>query len=101
MTALATIWLADMGWDNHMGDWGSGWWILMAFLMVVFWVLVIAGVVWLVRSLAETARGPRRSDPLEILDHRLASGEITPEEYRERRATLDSRAEDREAGGAN
>ena len=86
--APAAIWLADMGWDNHMGDWGAGWWTLMAFLMVVFWSLVIVGVVWLVRSLAETARTPRRADALEVLEHRLASGEITPEEYRERRATL-------------
>lgn len=39
MMAPAAIWLADMGWDNHMG-------------------LVIVGVVWLVRSLAEAASGP-------------------------------------------
>lgn len=71
----------------------------MAFLMVVFWGLVVVGAVWLVRSLAGTARGPRRSDPVEILDLRLASDEITAEDYRERRATLDSRAEDSGAGG--
>jgi hypothetical protein len=64
-----------------------------------FWGLVIVGVVWLARSLAETARGPRRDDPLEILDRRLASGEITPEEYRERRATLGSGTEDSGPGG--
>lgn len=95
MTAPALLWLADTGWDNHMGDWGAGWWILMALMMVVFWGLVIVGVVWLVRSLADTARRPHRADALEVLDHRLASGEITPEEYRERRATLSADRPDR------
>jgi uncharacterized membrane protein len=33
-------------------------------------------------------RGHGAKGPLEVLDHRLASGEITPEEYRERRTTL-------------
>ncbi|MGE5281065.1 MAG: SHOCT domain-containing protein [Chloroflexota bacterium] len=97
MTALAAM-LADTGWSNHMGDWGAGWWILMAFMMVVFWGLVIVGVVWLVRSLIDSARGPRRAGALEVLDHRLASGEITPEEYRERRAMLSGRRPDDGSG---
>ena len=80
--------LADMGWDNHMGDWGAGWWVLMALLMVVFWGLVIFGVVWLVRSLSGDRRRPDRASALDVLDHRLASGEISPDEYRERRAIL-------------
>ncbi len=93
MIATALL-IADSSFDNHMGDWGAGWWILMAFLMVVFWGLVVVGVVWLVRSLADSARGPRQANALEVLDHRLASGEITPEEYRERRATLSARQTD-------
>jgi len=86
---LATLLIADMGWGHHMGDWGAGWWILMAALMVAFWALVIVGIVWLVRSLGDSTHGPRGATALQVLDHRLASGEITPEEYRERRATLD------------
>lgn len=80
--------LADMGWGNHMGDWGAGWWILMAFLMVVFWGLVIVGIVWLARSLTSGQHGGGGGTALDILDRRLASGEISPEEYRERRAML-------------
>jgi putative membrane protein len=80
--------LGDMGWGHHMGDWGAGWWILMAFLMVVFWGLVVVGAVWLVRSLVSGQHGAGGDTALEILDRRLAAGEISPEEYRERRATL-------------
>lgn len=83
--------LADIDWDGHM-DWDGGWWIVMGLGMVIFWGLVIVGIVWLVRELA----GPRRhgsetgrdGDPLAILDRRLAEGTITTEEYRERRAIL-------------
>lgn len=85
----ATLLRGDMGWGNHMNDWGAGWWILMAFLMVVFWGLVIVGLVWLVRSLAGDHRGSGAAmSAVELLDRRLANGEITPEEYRERRQVL-------------
>ncbi|MFN8215117.1 MAG: SHOCT domain-containing protein [Solirubrobacterales bacterium] len=83
--------VGDMGWGNHMGNWGAGWWILMAFLMVVFWGLVIVGIVWLVRSLTP-GHGGHRATPIDVLERRLASGEISPEEFRERRATLVGKA---------
>lgn len=89
-----TILLADGDWDNHMGDWGAGWWVAMVLMMVVFWGLVIFGVVWLVRSLGGGHHTIRHRDPAEVLDHRLASGEISVEEYRERRALL------KEGGGS-
>lgn len=79
-----------------MGDWGAGWWILMAAMMVVFWGLVIFGVVWAVRSLSHGHDHGSARSALELLDRRLAQGEISPEEYQERRAVL--RGEDR--GGA-
>lgn len=72
------------GWDG-MGV--AGW-----FLMTVFWVLLLAAVVWAVANLFP-ARG--RSDPEalperpdEILDRRLARGEIDPATYDELRAKL-------------
>lgn len=87
MIALALL-LADSGWDNHMGDWGAGWWIVMMLMMVVFWTLVIVGVVWLVRSLTTGHHRGHGGDSLAVLDHRLASGEISVEEYRQRRELL-------------
>lgn len=76
-------------WGMH--DVGAGWWILMMALMILFWGLVVAGVVWLVRGAPES-RAPfsaTRETPLEILDRRLAAGEISPEEYADRRRLLD------------
>lgn len=87
MIALAIV-LADSGWNDHMGDWGAGWWIVMMLMMVVFWALVIVGVVWLVRSLLAGRHPIDSRDPVEVLDHRLAGGEISVEEYRERRRLL-------------
>ena len=62
---------------------GYGW-----IFMLVFWVLLITVVVWVVTWLVPgSARGAgdRQQDvhetPLEILDRRLASGEIDIEEY--------------------
>jgi putative membrane protein len=79
---------ADSGWDHHMDDWGAGWWIVMALMMVIFWALVIFGAVWLVRSLSGSHHLHSRT-PTEVLDHRLASGEISAEEYHRLRETLE------------
>lgn len=87
MTAL-TILLANSTWESHMGDWGTGWWIVMILTMVLFWGLVIAAAVWLARSFTSGQRENHPRDPSEILDRRLASGEISIEEYRERRELL-------------
>jgi putative membrane protein len=57
-------------------------------MMVVFWGLVIVGVVWLIRALMAERQGHGGASPIEVLDRRLASGEISPEEYRERRDVL-------------
>lgn len=73
-------------------DWDGGWWILMVFGMVLFWALVILGAVWLVREFSggrrESQGGNAGPDPAATLDHRLASGEISIKEYRDRRAAL-------------
>ena len=43
--------LANNDWNGHMDNWGPGWWVAMGVMMIVFWGLVVAGIVWLVRSL--------------------------------------------------
>jgi putative membrane protein len=78
MIAAAQL-IADSGFDSHMDNWGAGWWILMAFMMVAFWGLVIVGIVWLVRTLTAEHPGDGGETPIEVLDQRLASGEISPE----------------------
>ena len=71
----------------HMDGWGAGAWILMALGMDLFWGLVIVGLVWLVRSFSEGG-SRRRLDASEVLERRLAEGDISVEEYRERREAL-------------
>jgi putative membrane protein len=75
--------------DNGHMDWDGGWWVVMVIGMVLFWGLVILGIVWLVRELSG-ARGAAKAEPdaLAILERRLAEGTISPEEYRERRSIL-------------
>ena len=90
MSAAFGALLADVDWDGHM-DLDGGWWIVMGLGMILFWGLVILGIVWLVREFArprEERAATRDSDALAILDRRLAAGEISPEEYRDRRAVL-------------
>lgn len=62
--------------------------------MVLFWVAVIALVVWLVLRAARvghdetTATTSRSHDPDQVLDERFARGEIDEQELRRRREAL-------------
>ena len=62
-----------------MGGYGDGWWILMWIWMAAFWLLVLAGVIWLVWRIQ---RPNHSSEAGEILKQRLARGEIDVEQYR-------------------
>ncbi|KFJ91505.1 hypothetical protein JF55_11530 [Pseudomonas sp. 1-7] len=80
---------------NHMGqwanDWGWGWMAFGALHMLLFWALVIGGIVLLVRLLAggNDGDGSRdREDPLAILKARYARGEIDKAEYERIREEL-------------
>lgn len=82
-----------------MWDYGYGmWWLWIPGLLLP--LLIVAGIVVLivlaVRSSGSAGRPhdtqPAQSDPARrILEERLARGEITPEQYRELRTTLDER----------
>jgi putative membrane protein len=72
------------GWDGGMG--AAGW-----IVMMLFWVGLVAVIVWAVANLFPSRAGraegvPER--PEEILDNRLARGEIDPQTYDELRAKL-------------
>ena len=68
----------------HDGDVGTGWMIVMMLGMVVFWGLVIIGILWLLRE----SIGRGHNDPVAILDRRLADGQISVKEYEQRRKVL-------------
>lgn len=66
------------------GDrWGGGWG--MPFFGMIFWVLILVGIVLVINSLVRrngAPAGPGVAEaPLEILKRRLAKGEITRDEY--------------------
>lgn len=83
------------GWDSGMG---AGGWVLMG----IAWVALIGVIVWSISRLipgrantgSEDAQA--RENAIEILDRRLATGEIDTEEYARRREALTSPAGTRE-----
>jgi putative membrane protein len=89
-----------MYWGNGMGGWGM---VLMAVSTVLFWGLVIAGIVMLVRYTGRSApEGGSASDaatPQRILAERFARGEIDEDEYTRRLQVLGGGARGRPPGG--
>ena len=83
--------LAAVDWNGHMDLNGWGWG-LMTLGMVAFWGLLILLVVWVIRETGRRPAGPAAhlsgSDPAAILERRLAEGDITVTEYRERRDAI-------------
>jgi putative membrane protein len=83
------------GW--HMGPgtmygWGMGW--FGGIFMIVFWILVIVGLVFVIRWLLQSTRGDSRwtrsgsSSALDILKERYARGEINKQEFEEKKKDL-------------
>jgi len=66
------------------GAWGIG----MLLIMLVFWGLVIAGIVVGIRWLMRSAPAGPRDGALEILRERYARGEISREEFETKRRDL-------------
>lgn len=88
-TATISVLGQDTGWWNHMSGWGGGWMWVWGTLMMLTWVAVIAGAVWLVaRGLGRPEGGGGGSRAREILDERYARGDLSTEEYRERLQAL-------------
>jgi putative membrane protein len=84
----------------YMHDIGWGGWLLMSLGMVAFWGLVIWAIVALVRGGSSKPQQPGREadqsdQPLDILQRRLARGEISVEEYEELRDALIGRPRSR------
>ena len=80
-----------------MADWGWGWsggagmgfgWIFM----ILFWALIILGIVALAKWLISTGTlgGSAGKRPLDILKERYARGEVTRDQYEQMRRDLES-----------
>ena len=68
-----------MMWGYGMS--GFGW-----FLMLTWWVFVVAGIVWLMRSVG--GRTDDRGSARRLLNERFAAGDLSVEEYQQRRRAL-------------
>ncbi len=88
-----------MGWDNgyygHMNDWNYGYHgVFMGIIFLVFIGVIIWSVVKLTKSHEKVAPNsssfsvPQKETPLEIIDRRLAQGEMSPEEYQKAKELL-------------
>jgi putative membrane protein len=79
MTELSTSLMAFVG----------GWWILSGPLI---WLLIIVGIALLVRGSGRApwaGGGPETG--IDVLERRFAEGELSLEEYRERRSVLEEK----------
>ena len=76
---------------NHMGWMMNGWGMGFGFIL---WLLILAaiigGAVWLFRSqpVAGSRLQERRSPGLEVLEERYARGEISREEYLQKKRDI-------------
>lgn len=70
--------------DSGMIGGGTGLWILFS---AIFWILVIGGIVLLVVWVVQKGTGMGRTEEsaLEILKKRYARGEISKEEFEEKK----------------
>ncbi|MCV7346075.1 SHOCT domain-containing protein [Mycolicibacterium rhodesiae] len=81
-----------MFWSDHMSGWGYAG---MVIGMVLFWALIIIGIVALIRSSTGATQAgsipqfpPYTESPEQVLAARYARGEIDDTEYRQRLAVL-------------
>ena len=81
-----------MYWGNHMS---TGGWIFSILATLIFVALIVALIVWMVspNRRSDGASDVTSESPRDILDRRLASGEIDVAQYQQLRDTLSGERE--------
>lgn len=73
----------------YYGGGGSAGWIVMGLSMIVFWAVIIGIAVWAARSFGLRPEDRRpMSAALGILEERYARGEISSDEFAERKQLI-------------
>lgn len=84
---IPMMWMMGGGGDPMMGGWGGfsvfGW-----LSTILFWALLILGVVALIRYLAKSGSSKENKTPSDILKERYARGEINKKEFEEKKKDL-------------
>lgn len=76
------------GFGNMMGGWG-GFGVLGWLSLLLFWILLILGVIALIRYLGGSReKSDENKSPLDILNERYARGEISKKEFEEMKKDL-------------
>jgi len=75
------------GWNPMMGGW-NGFGIFGWLSMILFWALLILGVIALFRYLGRSSQQPGHKTPFEILKERYAKGEIDKKEFEAKKRDL-------------
>jgi putative membrane protein len=99
MSVMAPWLVPHVAWaQERTFEWGGGmhpmwglwgiWGIAMMLMMLVFWGVVIAGIVLGIRWLVSQGRGTHSDTALDILRQRYARGEINKEEFEARKRDL-------------
>jgi len=65
------------GWDHYPWGWST------MFVMSIFLVLLVVGIVYLVRNLGGGKGAQREETALDVLEKRYARGEISREQFDE------------------
>jgi putative membrane protein len=80
-----------MMWNGPFGDGWTWFWPFHFVIPILFWALVIAAVVWLVRYATDRRDRPRvtpRPGGLDVLEERYARGEINRDEYLQKKKDI-------------
>ena len=77
----------DWMWGMHQGLWGV-WGIGMMLMMLVFWGVVVAGIIVAIRWVTGQTRPLRSDRALDIVRERYARGEIGKDEFEAKKRDL-------------